>query len=176
MSIPMVFDNVAYKVAGEYAYKGKLLITHDVIYFLPHTDLIQRRIDRTASSLSIAINSPIVGVLMWLGRIIVSTLEVRQSTDFTSAFGEGRKASLILQEKMDNHIRKLKLNSPQVTASTDLPLPLKYDLNAVKDMSISSGGVLTFDANYDTHQYNVGLLKRNILRQSLIEAGFLYSG
>jgi hypothetical protein len=39
MILPLCFRNVPYKVAGSSKYKGDLILTHEIIYYFPHTDI-----------------------------------------------------------------------------------------------------------------------------------------
>jgi hypothetical protein len=165
MSLPAVIHNVKYKVAGKYAYKGEFVITAGVIYYLPHTDLIQRRINTAVSAMS--------GVAGGMAGRMIRDLKLPDHDDKRNRVLRGRESSLILQQKLDAYIRELKETRSSVTLSTALPLPMRYAKDDVKNLLVKPMGSVFFKAGYDTHLYKTGLLRRKYVMRALTEAGFI---
>jgi hypothetical protein len=55
MILPIVFRNVSYSVAGSSKYKGDLILTPEVIYYFPHTDVVNKRFLVTAIMLLVVL-------------------------------------------------------------------------------------------------------------------------
>jgi hypothetical protein len=165
MSLPAVIRNVKYRVAGKYAYKGDFVITAGVIYYLPHTDLIQRRINSTVTAMS--------GLAGGMGGRMIRRLSLPDHDDTGKKVLQGKESSLILQQQLDAYIKELRDARSSVTASTTLPLPLRYAKADVTNLSLKPMGSVLFEAGYDTHFYKTGLLKKSYVRKALTEAGFI---
>jgi hypothetical protein len=91
MNKPTLFRAVRWKVAGEYAYKGDLIIVDRALFYFPHTDLIDERIDRSTvavmlvfCSCGIALIYRFIAPLLVdpvLGRYTASTKELIRMTE-----------------------------------------------------------------------------------------------
>jgi hypothetical protein len=44
--------------------------------------------------------------------------------------------------------------------------------NSIRQMKIDRGGVLSFEAFYDQHDFNIGVEKKRDLQAALLEGGF----
>jgi len=161
MSIPILFKSVSYKVAGEYAYKGDLVVTHGVLYYFPHTDLIQKRTNT-------AVGFVAGGVA---GRLARRNIMRQESYDRDEKRMELYASSQTLQQKLDAEIADLKEKRSSVSANS-LPLPIRYDKNNIKNIQFGFFGPLTLEDHYDTHAFKIGVFKKRRLREALTEAGF----
>lgn len=171
MTLPLRIKNVRYKVAGEYAYKGDMIITEGVIYYFPHTDLVQQRINRTVDAMSYAAAGVGGGVAGVAGNLI-SDLGRTDSDTSAKSLLNGERSNL-LQEKLDAYIAEMKAKRSSVTLSSYLPIPLRYTKDEVRNLSLTAMGSVSFDAQYDTHFYNIGLVRKGLLRAALSEGGFI---
>lgn len=169
MNLPVRLKNVRYKVAGKYAYKGDMIVTEGIVYYFPHTDLVQRRINRTVKAMSYAAGWAAGGVADGL----IKNLEL---TDFESDSGSHlhtKDSNSTVQVRLDAYIEEMKKGRSTVTLSTYLPIPLRYTRAEVKNLSLTFMGSVSFEAHYDTHFYNIGLARKKLLRTSLSDAGFI---
>ena len=60
---------------------------------------------------------------------------------------------------------------PQHEFGTTLPLPLHVRTNEISDMRLTSLGRLSFSAQSDTHDINIGVFRKGRLQNALWEAG-----
>ena len=164
MSLPIRVKNVRYKVAGKYAYQGDMIITAGVMYYFPHTDLIQRRINRAVDAMAFAAGG--------LAGDFIRDLGLADFDKSADPLLQAEGHSLRIQEKLDAYIAELKAKRSSVTLSSYLPIPLRYTTNEIKNLSLTVMGSVQFEAHYDTHFYNAGFARKKVLRTSLIEAGF----
>ena len=66
--LPLFFDNIhCYKMEGKFTFSGDLIITPRIIYYFPHTDLEQERINRGSDAEQGFLGSETLGNL-FLGR------------------------------------------------------------------------------------------------------------
>jgi hypothetical protein len=66
MSVPIIFTNISYSVAGSSTYRGDLILTKGMIYYFPHTDVANKRFLLTAIILAV-----LVGPLLLLSAMYV---------------------------------------------------------------------------------------------------------
>lgn len=71
----------------------------------------------------------------------------------------------------DAHIDKLRNERNHAQFGQTMPLPMRVGLNEVSDMRLSSTGQLSFSAQSDRHDFNIGLFRKKRLRNALWEAG-----
>jgi hypothetical protein len=177
MNNPLLFRAVRWRVAGEYAYKGDLIITDGTLYYFPHTDLVEERIDKTAMaamliliSCGVALIYRFVAPLLvdpLLGRNTPSTIELLQIIE--RAEGDSTK----VREKLDEHIANLKAVNAGSRRNLTLPLPVRFAHQDVKRVSFGLFGALRFDGKYGEEQFHAGLIGRGALRRALNEEGFV---
>jgi hypothetical protein len=165
MSLPIRIKNVRYKVAGKYAYKGDIIVTDGILYYFPHTDLIQQRINRTVKAMSYAAGGVAGG--------LIRNLELAAFDGDSGSLLHTKESNSAIQERLDAYIDDMKKERSAVTLSTYLPIPIRYTKADIKNLSLTLMGSVSFEAHYDTHFYNVGLARKKVLRASLSEAGFI---
>jgi hypothetical protein len=166
MSLPVFLEGIKYKVAGEYAYEGELIVTRETIYYFPRTSLIQKSIDRRSPALSNTLLGGLAGLMTVTGE--GSAPKVCEYEFFFR-----RRPPYELIRKLDGYIAELKGKQPKVPGSNSLPLPLKFEAGSIKDLSFSLLGTLSLADGRDTHTFRVWLTDAMLLKRSLVEAGFL---
>jgi len=73
--------------------------------------------------------------------------------------------------EVNSHIEELRSERRQAPFGQILPLPMRVGVNDISDMKLSSTGKLSFSAQSDKHDFNIGLFKKKRLRNALWEAG-----
>ena len=164
MGLPVKLSGVHYyRVAGRYIFAGDLIIARSTIYFFPAVDLQEQR-DNATKHLPHEIGL-IVLVVMYL----LQNLSSSSSRDlWEEGMSEGQ-----FQKKADAHIAKLKEQRKSKGFAESLPLPMRVSANELSNMKLSLSGKLSFFAQSDNHDFNIGLRRRNRLRDALWEAGLL---
>ena len=150
--LPVSLANAVYMVAGERAYEGDLIITRNVIYYFPHTDLIRRRIEEGGNLSSALLMSGNIG-----GAIVLALADNLARSKRRAEAGVPTTGDITasLEEKLDAHIKKMKEERKDSLLGESLPLPMRFEKTAIKNMRITFGG-FSFDANFDDHQFMVG--------------------
>lgn len=166
MKFSGLFENSKYKVAGSFAYKGDLIITKGVIYYFPHTDLVQKRINTVVSTMAV-VAGPYGVASSMIRNLALPDSTDRDSQMFTATTHE------TIQNRLDESIKQMKEDRSSVTLSTALPLPMRFSQADIQNMTISFLGLLKFDAHFDTHVFSAGFASRSKLRGGLIENGFI---
>jgi hypothetical protein len=163
--LPVRFSNVHYyRVAGKYVYAGDLFIARNNLYFFPEVDMEKQRED-------LARHMPhdialLLTVILYVGQ------RVRAYPSRTEFWKKGlsdeqfRKeaASYIESLKVERQMRRHEFG-------TMLPLPLHVRTDEISGMSLSALGRLSFSAQSDTHDLNIGVLRKKRLQNVLWEAG-----
>lgn len=181
MTLPVSINHVPYyKIAGNYVYEGELIITDGVVYYLPQVDLEERRLRKNmfiGGGCVIGIFGFITGLLLalvlkLLGGIISPFLKSSHSELRELGVWTDADTSATLQSKLDGYISERKKN-PQLLSSS-LPVPARFSYTDIhQGLSVSAMGDLRFYAYSDWHDFNVGVLKKELLRQALKESKFL---
>lgn len=177
MNKPILLRAVRWKVAGEYAYKGDMIIVDRALFYFPHTDLIDQRIDKTAMAVMLGFCSFgmaliyrfIAPVLIdpVLGRNTAATKELLRMTD------EAGSDSKKIRMKLDEHLAKLREENPGSRRALTLPLPVRFTSEDAKGISVGLLGALQFEAKYGQEQFHVGLINRGALVRALKEEGLI---
>lgn len=173
--LPLFFDNIHYyKMDGKFSFSGDLIITPKIIYYFPHTDLEQERINRGSEVEPGFLGSEALGSLF---RNILTNFglvqPINQPKPWKMVMWKWGDPVEVLQSSLDALISESKRNArhnPEFNAS--LPIPFKFMADTIKQMSIDKEGVLSFEAGYDRHDFNIGNEKKRDLQEALLEAEF----
>jgi hypothetical protein len=177
MNQPMSIDDVPYYTGY---YNGDFIITNGVLYYFPHTDLTQEDINnrvgsRTPFVARILING--VSTVVFSAAYITKLSGSNRSRIRKAGLWKANDSNADLQKRLDEHISKVKSErSAGVKFSTALPAPERFARDEIQNMKLSFGGVLTFDAHSDSHDFKVGLIRKGLLRQALKDGGFPIEG
>ena len=163
--LPVKFNNVHYyRVAGKYVYAGDLFIARNNLYFFPEVDMDQQREE-------IAQHLP-----HEFGLLITAVLYVSQRvggyTSHTEFWKKGMSEERFRQQAAA-YIERLKAERRlrQHQFGTKLPLPLHVRTEEISGLSFTSLGRLSFSAQSDNHDFNIGVVRKKRLRNALWEAG-----
>ncbi len=173
--LPLFFDNIHYyKMNDKFTFSGDLIITPKIIYYFPHTDLEQERINRGSEAGPGFLGSEAFGNLF---RNVLTNFGLIQPINhyksWRTVMWKWGEPVEILQSRLDALIAELKHNArhnPEFTSS--LPIPGRFMTNAIKQMNIDKEGVLSFEASYDKHDFNIGNEKKRDLQNALSEGEF----
>jgi hypothetical protein len=162
MSLPVKFRNVHYyRIAGRYTFAGDLYASRGAIYFFPEVDLAEQR-NRSFE------NAPRhFGLAVFL--IVYLAQKVNSYTPRNELWEEGMTDEQF-RKRADAYIEVLKEERRQQRFSA-LPLPTRVFAGELSDIQLSATGRLSFAAQSDKHDFNVGLIRKKRLREALWEAG-----
>lgn len=163
--LPVKFNNVHYyRVAGKYVYAGDLFIARNNLYFFPEVDM-----DRQREEITHYLPHEL-GILVTVGLYI--SQRVGGYASRTEFWNKGmsderfRQQAAIYIERMRGE-RRLRHHQ----FGTLLPLPLHVRTEEISGLSFTSLGRLSFSAQSDTHDFNIGVVRKKRLRNALWEAG-----
>jgi len=175
MSLPIHISRVRYKVAGSYAFRGSLIVTKGVIYFVPLKQLGKTK----PPDVEGAMFRQAVGSFGLVGKAVLAagdplddsiSLFARPNVNLKQIFWD-KPSDEALRSKLDAYIEAMRRHVSY--SSDDLPPPRRYPKETVRDLALSFIGTLSFNTEFDDHVFSVGILKKNKLRQALIESGFM---
>lgn len=162
MSLPVKFKNVHYyRIAGRYIFAGDLFVSRGAIYFFPEVDLAEQR------------NQSFKDVPHHFGLAIFLIVYLSQKINSYSPRNELWEEGMTdeqFRKKADAYIEVLKEERRHRSFST-LPLPTRVFAGELSDIELSTTGRLSFAAQSDKHDFNVGLIRKKRLRDALWEAG-----
>jgi hypothetical protein len=184
--LPIAFEEVRY---FRNEYRGDLIVTKGVLYYFPHTRVRHSRFapelkgSRTVELVGLAgLLYPFAEAVPWLyvaadrsvklGKLLRRSFYPIKNKPRISREGlwiSGESDSL-LQQKLDAHIESLK-NEPLKFEEDSVPKPVRFQVSEIENLSLKIK--LRFDAKFDSHDFRVNPLHRNLLKRALIEAGFL---
>jgi hypothetical protein len=75
------------------------------------------------------------------------------------------------RKSADAHIEVLKAKRREQGISELLPVPSRISANEISNMKLSLTGTLSFLAQSDNHDFNIGLRSKNRVRDALWEGG-----
>ena len=164
MSLPIRFRNVNYyRIAGKYIFSGDLFITRETIYFFPEVDLEEQREEITREM-------PHKFALLVFA--ILYIMQKFRSTYLSRAeFWEEGLLPEEFEKQAGLHIEHLKAEKSHAAFARTLPLPTRVSKSEIADMKLSLTGRLSFTAQSDRHDFNVGLFRKKRVRNVLWEAG-----
>jgi hypothetical protein len=166
-----------YKIEDSFAFCGDLIITPRIIYYFPHTDLEQERINRGGDLQSGILGSKALGDLFtkMLSSFGISQASSYPRSQIVELWNRG-DSSEALQSKLDAHIAELKQKRPPMFSNTvscsPLPIPGRFIAGSVKGVRIGSEGVLSFQSGSDRHEFEIGVTRVELVKKALSEAGF----
>jgi len=73
--------------------------------------------------------------------------------------------------ELNSHIEKLRSERSHAQFGQTLPIPMRVGVKEISNLKVSSTGKLSFSAQSDNHDFNVGIFKKKRLRNALWEAG-----
>jgi hypothetical protein len=165
MAVPIRFRNVHYyRVAGKYIFAGDLFITRGQLYFFPEVDLEQQR-EKVGHVYPHELGLFLVAVMYLAQRV--------GSYNSRADFWRDGMSHSEFQTEAAAYIIDLKLRHLNHEFGKTLPLPTHCRTAELSDVKLTSSGKLSFFAQSDTHDFNIGLRRRNQLRNALWEAGLV---
>ena len=164
MALPIRIRNVHYyRIAGKYTFAGDLFITRGALYFFPEVDLEEQRHELTHE---VPHNlAPLV--LLFIYVLQKARAGYPSRIEF---WQEGIRPEQFEKHAL-HHIEKLRAERMRAAFGKTLPLPACIKANEVKDLKLSSMGKLSFTAQSDRHDFNIGIFRKKRLRDALWEAG-----
>jgi hypothetical protein len=164
-SLPIKFSNVHYyRVAGKYVFAGDLFIARNNLFFFPEVDMERQR-EEIAQVLPHDF-ALLITVILYLGQRVGGYLSRTEfwKTGLSDEQFRKEAATYIERLKAERRLR-------QHEFGTMLPLPLHVRTNEISDMRLTSWGRLSFSAQSDTHDINIGVFRKRRLQNALWEAG-----
>lgn len=173
MSLPVQISNTRYRVAGSYVYKGDLIVTEGIIYYVPLQYLKSRGMSDEG-----ALFGGVVGSMLAGGGVTASPLDNDETIKLFDRpvmnwkmLWQSRPNNQHLQAVLDSYITELK-NYPSASVD-DLPVPGRYSKAEVRNLSLNALGRLSFETQFDEHVFKIGMLAKGKLQQALKESGFI---
>jgi len=186
VKLPVSFDEVSY---FNNEYRGDLLVTEGVLYYFPHTRVAYSRYANELGGkegaellglLGQAI--PVLGTVPWIHtaadkgvkvwklfrRVVRPSINRPRIRDH--GLWSGSESSVVLQDRLDAYINKLKAERLKFDEDA-VPKPLRFAVDEVENARL--GIKFRFDAKYDSHDFRVNPIHRNLLRKALRASGFL---
>lgn len=164
MGLPTRFRNVHYyRIAGQYIFAGDLFITRGALYFFPEVDLQAQR-EKVSKHVSHEIALLILA-------IIYLTQKISGSYFSRIDFWEEGISDEQFQQRARAYIDRLKMKRSTAAFAETLPVPTRVTTSEISHLKLSGTGKLSFSAQSDTHDFNIGLFSKNRLRNALWEAG-----
>ena len=163
MGLPVKLDGVHYyRIAGRYIFAGDLFIARGSIYFFPEVDLAEQRSESTRYL-------PHQFALLVL-LIVYLAQQLKSYASRNDLWEEGISAEKF-QTKADAYIAALKEGKRK--GSETLPLPTRVKADEISNVKLGLTGKLSFLAQSDNHDFNIGLRRKKRLRDALWEAGLI---
>ena len=163
MGLPIRLRNVHYyRIAGKYIFAGDLFITRSRMYFFPEVDLEEQRSEITQQ------------LPHELALFAIALLYVSQRVGSYMPRTDFWKPSMTneqFQKEADEYIEELKSIRRNSAFGETLPLPIRVEAGDISNMNLTFIGRLSFSAQSDTHDFNIGLRRKTQLRNALWEAG-----
>lgn len=162
MGLPVKFSNVHYYlISGRYTFAGDLFISRGAIYFFPEVDLAEQR----RRSFEDAPRH--FGVFVFL--IVYLAQKINSYSPRNELWEEGMTDEQF-RKKADAYMEMLKEERRHQRFSA-LPLPTRVCAGEFSGIKLSATGRLSFEAQSDRHDFNIGLIRKKRLRDALWEAG-----
>lgn len=167
--MPIKFSNAHYyRIAGRYIFGGDLFIVRGAIYFFPEVDLSEQR-------------NEVAEVLPHdLGLVVSTAVYLSQKASlFASGTVDLSRRGMSdeqFRKDADARIGELKVKWIWKGFGEALPLPTRISAEEISGMRLSRTGRLSFSAQSDNHDFNVGLRRRRHLRDALWQMGLGRNG
>jgi hypothetical protein len=167
--MPVKFNNAHYyRIARRYIFAGDLVIVRGAIYFFPEVDLSDQRNEMAEvlpHDLGLAV-SMVVYLAQKVSLLASATVDLSKKGMSDEQF----------RKDVDARIGELKRIRALRRDAESLPLPTRVGADEISDMRLSRTGRLSFSAQSDNHDFNVGLRRRRRLRDALWEMGLGKNG
>ena len=164
MTLPIRFRNVHYyRIAGKYIFAGDLFISRGQLCFLPEIVLEEQRSEMTEYL-------PHSMAVLVIGAVYLAQQVSGSYFSRTQFWREGISDEEFRME-INSHIEKLRSERGWAQFGQTLPLPMRVGVNEISNLKLSSTGKLSFSAQSDNHDFNIGLLRKKRLQNALWEAG-----
>jgi len=163
--LPIKFNNVHYyRVAGKYVFAGDLFIARNNLYFFPEVDMERQR-EEIARFLPHDF-ALLITVILFLGQRVGGYLSRTEFWKNGLSDEQFRKeaATYIETLKAERRLRRHEFG-------TTLPLPLHVRTDEISDVRLTSLGRLSFFAQSDTHDINIGVFRKRRFQNALWQAG-----
>lgn len=165
MGLPIKLSGVHYyRISGRYTFAGDLFIDRGTLYFFPEVDLEKQRSDSTRYL-------PHDFALLVLA-IIYLAQKFKSYASRNELWEEGITSERF-QQRADAYISLLKTERSGKGFGESLPLPIRVAASEMANVKVGRTGRLSFVAQSDTHDFNIGLRRRRYLRDALWEAGLI---
>ncbi len=164
--LPVKFQNVHYyRVAGHYVFAGDLFIARNNLYFFPEVDLAQER-----EEISRVLPQEIALVLVMLMSLAQRVgVYASHTNDLWKTGLSDRKFQTAAATYIEGMRAKRWWRYEEFGKS--LPVPTHVRTEEISGMKLTSWGRLSFLAQSDTHDFNVGVFRKKRLQNALWEAG-----
>jgi len=160
--MPTKFTNAHYyRIAGRYIFGGDLIIVHGAIYFFPEVDLSDQR---SQAGEFLPHNWRLV-----MPALVSVTQKVSLYVSGIDDLSRKGVSDQQFREMADARIEELKWHRKHKGFTQCLPLPTHIKADEISGMRLSPTGKLSFSAQSDNHDFNVGLRRRRRLCDSLCE-------
>ena len=168
MTVPLRISDVSY---FDNAYRGDLIITRGVLYYIPwiNVALEQKQSHDTQLDRLFPLNLVIEAIGGALAAYGAAHAVPRLNQLGLWQDGQTDEA---LQARLDAYIKDQRNNPSQLTDyEYGLPHAMRFAAGEIKNLSLKSG--LRFDTECDTHDFGISMFDESALRQALVEAGFV---
>ena len=169
MTLPLLISEVSY---FDNAYRGDLIITRGVLYYLPWVNVALEEKQKFNSGQLDRLFPLNLGIE--LAGAAIKALSRPNKTARLEALGIWQLGQTddAFKARLDAFIADLKTKPAPITDyEYGLPRPMRFAVAEIKNLSLTWG--LRFDTDYDTHDFNVGSFDQTELLQALKEAGFV---
>lgn len=164
MALPIKISGVHYyKISGKYIFAGDLFVTRGTLYFFPMIDLEEQRTKNTRympHQLGL-IALALTYLFQKIGASYVSRNDV---------WVEGMSDDQF-RKSADEFIKVMKVQRRERGVSEVLPVPIRINANEISNIKLGSTGRLSFLAQSDNHDFNIGLRSKNRVRDAIWEGG-----
>lgn len=171
MNLPKMFTDVGYEVAGMKAYLGDLVITNGVVYYLPHTDCLQRRANQIGKVSSNA--AEVLGGEGLVVRVMDGVFGIESADNSGQKLSRDKVEQMTceyLQGAIDDQIKKLK--ELRSISANSLPLPIRCVPAEISEIRMTLLWKLIIDVGFDAHKFRLRFVQKRKLSQALLAAGF----
>ena len=161
MPLPIRLSNVYYyRIAGRYIFAGDLFIAHRTIYFFPEVDLAEQR------ELGFKYVPHEFALIVWAVMYLAQNLNtyVRRKDIWRDGISDSQ-----FKNEAEAYIAQLNMERQSKGFAESLPLPIRITTAEISNIQLSSTGRLSFFAQSDNHDFNVGWRRRKRLRDALWE-------
>jgi len=170
-------------------FRGDLIVTAGVLYYLPRTNVTAARYETKAGSGDyLGILSQLFGIAIGYQLIVDSIFalsslvqralrkKAKQTALRESGLWREGESSQELQQRLDAFIAETKREvTPLVLYEYSLPKPMRFARSEIRNLSVRRGR-LCFQTEFDSHVFRIGFQRQKLLRDVLWEGGFVEGG